>query len=149
MTITTLHADVAVLSLDDRAAALIRLAELDLLRDFPAGALMAAIRTYASGSIADHEMRARFEALKDAVRAQQRYATYPESVLSDADLPNNETGWAAMDDRLAGDLDVAVYELLNPSPPCKTCRRGRVRSQWKPALWPMSLYCADHRQVSA
>lgn len=149
MTITTIHPDVEVLSLDDRAAALIRLAELDLLRDFPAGALMTAVHTYASGAIPDEQVRVRFEELKQAVRAEQRYATYPESVLDELGLPNTERGWAAMTDHLAADLDAAVYDLLNPGPACKVCRRCGPRKSWKPALWPQSLYCAGHRPVSA
>lgn len=89
----------------------------------------------------------KFDDLVDAVRAKCRFDSFPAAVLDDEDRPCNDRSWASKEQELARDVDVAAWDLLHPAPPCSVCRRSGPRPSWRPADWPRSLYCAEHKPV--
>lgn len=92
----------------------------------------------------------RFEALVDAVREQQRFNADPRGYAADHDLPMGDRSVDAIDDDLTGSVERAIWDLLSVTPPCRTCVRIGPRLSWRPAQWPESSYCAEHRtQVHA
>lgn len=144
--VTTAHADVQTKSLEERADELVRAAELVVDgAEIPSWMLRAGLREYVSGSLPDSEVTSRFEALVEAVAERKRFTTDSDSYAVERDFPPNQIAFDHLDAKTQVEVDDAVWSLLNPTPVCMQCRRSRCRKDWRPALYPTSVFCASHR----
>ena len=135
---------ITALSLDQRAAELLALAEYVVSEAPDADALARAILPH----LAVVPDPARFESLVDAVRDRDRFMREPRGFAEALEWPLREDALDRLEQSLCVDVDAALWSLLHEVPACRRCQQTRISNRWAAADWPRSAFCDTHRSGS-